>query len=66
MALFLISITGARFDDADTIAIQQIIHLLTKDGVPHIYLIFTQVDNLAKEVQTEAISQWTTSSFDIL
>ena len=60
IALFLISITGTRFDDADIRGIQIIGHLLTEAGVPHIYLVFTQVDRLATESdKTEAIAKWT-------
>ena len=60
IALFLISITATRFDQADTRAIECIGNLLTEAGVPHIYLVFTQVDRLATESdKTEAIAKWT-------
>jgi len=65
--LFLISITATRFDEADTRGIETIGHLLSEAGVPHIYLIFTQVDRLAtEEAKNEAIDKWTKRSFEIL
>ena len=67
IALFLISTTGTRFDDADIRGIQIIGHLLTEAGVPHIYLVFTQVDRLATESEkTGAIAKWTEQSFAVL
>ena len=58
--MFLISITATRFDDADTRGIECIGHLLSEPGVPHIYLVFTQVDRLATEKdKTEAIAKLT-------
>jgi hypothetical protein len=67
IALFLISITSTRFDEADTNAIQIIGKLLSNHGIPHIYLIFTQVDRLAtEEAKKDAIDKWTQGSFEIL
>jgi predicted GTPase len=67
IALYLISINGTRFDNADTRALQCIVNLLTKAGVPHIYLVFTQGDeNPVEEVKNKIIEKWIKPSFAIL